>query len=50
MAGAISTAIVLALWAGFVGEIYLSQFLAHDWLSWINHPLVQLPWTGGIFR
>ncbi len=50
MAGATSTAIVLALWAGFVGEIYLSQFLAHDWLSWINHPLVQLPWTGGIFR
>lgn len=50
LAGAVSTAVVFAIWAGFVGEIYLAQFLAHDWLSWINQPLVQLPWTGGIFR
>lgn len=35
---------ILALWFVFVAELYVSQFLNHDWLAWINHPLVQLPW------
>lgn len=49
-AGALATVIILAVWFGFVGEIYVSQFLAHDWLHWVNHPLVQLPWVSSVFR
>ena len=44
-----STAIVvLPLWFVFVAEIYIAQFLNHDWLAWVNHPLIQLPWMSGI--
>lgn len=34
----------LLLWFVFVAEIYVAQFLNHDWVAWVNHPLVQLPW------
>jgi hypothetical protein len=34
----------LILWFVFVAQIYIAQFLNHDWLAWVNHPLVQLPW------
>jgi hypothetical protein len=50
VAGALSTTLALALWGGLVAELYVAQFLAHDWFAWVNHPLVQLPWAGGIFR
>jgi hypothetical protein len=49
LSGAIASAVALALWFGLVAEIYVSQFLVHDWTHWINHPLIQLPWTGSIF-
>lgn len=48
--GVLASVIVVAVWLGFVGEIYVSQFLAHDWMHWINHPLVQLPWVSSVFR
>jgi hypothetical protein len=48
-AGAVASVVMFAVWFAFVGEIYASQFLAHDWSHWINHPLVQLPWVGSIF-
>lgn len=38
-------ALTLALWFGFVAQIFLGQFLNHFWLYWLNHPLVQLPWA-----
>ena len=34
----------LALWLVFVAQIYVAQFFNHDWLAWMNHPVVQLPW------
>jgi hypothetical protein len=49
-AGVFASAAMFAVWFAFVGEIYLSQFLAHDWTHWVNHPLVQLPWVSSVFR
>jgi hypothetical protein len=49
LAGALASAVMLAVWFGLVTEIYVSQFLLHDWMHWINHPLIQLPWSGSIF-
>jgi hypothetical protein len=46
---ALASTLVFAVWFGLVSEIYVSQFLVHDWTHWINHPLIQLPWTGSIF-
>jgi hypothetical protein len=46
---ALASAVMFAIWFGFAGEFYVSQFLVHDWMHWINHPLIQLPWTGSIF-
>jgi hypothetical protein len=48
-AGASATAAMFAVWFVLVAQIYVSQFLVHDWTHWINHPLIQLPWTGSIF-
>lgn len=43
-----TAALVLPLWFVFVAEIYIAQFLNHDWLAWVSHPLIQLPWMSGI--
>lgn len=48
--GALAGAAAFAAWFGFTAEIYVAQLLAHDWLAWLNHPLVGLPWSGSIFR
>lgn len=45
----IASVVTFAAWFGFVSQIYIAQFLVHDWTHWINHPLVQLPWVGSIF-
>lgn len=37
--------LTLALWFGFVAQIFVGQFLNHFWLYWLNHPLVHLPWA-----
>ena len=29
---------------GLVAQIYVGQFLNHDWFYWLNHPLILLPW------
>ena len=47
--GLLASAAVFAVWFGLAGQIYVSQFLVHDWMHWVNHPLVQLPWVGSIF-
>jgi hypothetical protein len=49
LSGALASTVMFAVWFGLVAEIYVSQFLVHDWMHWINHPLIQLPWTGSIF-
>jgi hypothetical protein len=32
------------LWFAFVVQIFVGQFLNHQWVAWLNHPLVGLPW------
>lgn len=49
-AGGLASIVMFAVWFGLVGELYVSQFLVHDWTHWVNHPLIQLPWTGSVFR
>ena len=49
VASALATAVMFAVWFGLVAKIYVPQFLVHDWTHWINHPLIQLPKTAGIF-
>lgn len=46
-----ATVPALALWLVFVAELYVAQFLNHDWLAWANQPLVQIPWISvlGLF-
>lgn len=38
----------LALWFAFAALIFVTQFFNHDWLAWINHPLIQLPWLSTV--
>jgi hypothetical protein len=32
------------LWFALVVQIFVGQFLNHQWVAWLNHPLVGLPW------
>lgn len=44
--GATATAAAMAaLWFGVVAQVYLGQFLNHNWIGWVNQPLIQLPWS-----
>ena len=43
------TAIVRSLllgvvWFVLVAQVFIGQFLNHQWIAWLNHPLVALPW------
>lgn len=33
-----------AIWFVLVAQIYVGQFVSHQWLAWINHPVLVLPW------
>jgi len=37
--------LLLAIWFGLVAQIYVGQFLNHNWWYWMNHPYLVLPWT-----
>lgn len=41
---AIRGGLVIALWLFFVAQIFVGQFLNHNWLAWVNQPLFLLPW------
>ncbi len=41
--------VAMALWLSLVFLVYLSQFLNYNWWSWINQPVLMLPWLG-VFR
>jgi len=32
----------LAAWFGVIAQLYIVQFANHDWLLWINHPMLEL--------
>ena len=36
-----------AIWFALVAQIYVGQFLNHRWWTWVNHPLIGLPWFPG---
>ena len=40
----LTAAPALILWLVFAALIYIAQFFNHDWLAWINQPVVQIPW------
>ena len=43
--GAVSAALA-AIWLALVFFVYFAQFLNYSWWSWINQPILMLPWLG----
>ena len=41
---AVIVALTLAAWFAVAAQLYVAQFLNYAWFSWLNHPLIQLPW------
>ena len=39
-------ALVFVIWFGLVAQIFVGQFLNHDWHVWLTHPFILLPWNG----
>ena len=46
LVGGITFLICAALWLGLAFLIYVAQFLNYAWWSWINQPVLMLPWLG----
>lgn len=38
--------LLAAIWFGLAAQIYVGQFLNHDWHLWMTHPAWLLPWSG----
>ena len=38
------TLVIWGIWFSLVAQIYVGQFLNHQWLAWVNPPVVGLPW------
>ena len=36
--------LLMVIWFGLAVQIYLGQFLNHDWHVWLTHPFFLLPW------
>lgn len=39
-------AIAAAAYFGLVAQIFVGQFMNHDWALWVTHPVFLLPWAG----
>lgn len=39
------TALLAVIWFGVAAQIYVGQFLNHDWFVWLTHPLIFLPFA-----
>ncbi len=39
-------ALLAIIWFGLAAQIFVAQFLNHDWHLWLTHPLIFLPWAG----
>ncbi len=39
-------AAIAVVWFGLAAQIFVAQFLNHDWHLWITHPFLVLPWAG----
>lgn len=40
------SAVLGAIWFLLAAQIYIAQFLNHDWHIWVTHPFWFLPWPG----
>lgn len=40
------TMVLMVLWFGLAAQVFVGQFMNHDWHLWLTHPLVLLPWAG----
>lgn len=38
--------LLAVVWFGLAAQIFVGQFLNHDWHIWITHPFWLLPWSG----
>ena len=38
------TVMITAVWLAFVAQVYVGQFFNHSWVSWVNQPLLLIPW------
>ena len=38
--------LLAVIWFGLAAQIFVAQFLNHDWHLWVTHPLIFLPWAG----
>lgn len=38
-------AMLMVIWFGLVTQIFVGQFLNHDWHVWLTHPFILLPWS-----
>lgn len=36
---------LFVIWSAFAFVIFVGQFLNHDWVVWLSHPYVFLPWA-----
>ena len=41
---AVLVALTWVAWFAVAAQLYVAQFLNYAWFSWLNHPLIQLPW------
>lgn len=40
------TVLLSVIWFGLAAQIFVGQFLNHDWHLWLTHPFLLLPWPG----
>jgi hypothetical protein len=42
---AIARSLLLGIvWFAFVVQVFVGQFFNHQWVAWLNHPVIALPW------
>lgn len=42
--GMVWLAFLMVIWFGLVAQLYVGQFMNHNWMVWLNHPYLLLPW------
>lgn len=40
----VGMAFLMVTWFGLVAQLFVGQFMNHNWMIWLNHPFVLLPW------
>ena len=44
LGGMLRAILLWIIWFGLVAQVFVGQFVSHQWVSWVNHPLIALPW------